>query len=202
MFLRLLGKPLIGRVLWNMQPTDAETLRKRVFGTLMAHPERVAPAALEVGRVNASFASSKRCVRTMLGNVCDWNGWRPELAMREAMTSLPTPTLFAWGDKDSFAPASSGQELAARMPNARVEVIKDTGHLPQCDSPDALAKLIAAFGLAVVLCIFSIGCVGDNATTIDAGSPDASIRQDASTDAASVNCVYGTGEFGNCKFGP
>jgi pimeloyl-ACP methyl ester carboxylesterase len=56
-----------------------------------------------------------------------------------------TPTLFAWGDTDTFAPASSGQELAARMPAASVDVLEDAGHLPQLDQPEALARSLNRF---------------------------------------------------------
>ena len=61
------------------------------------------------------------------------------------MTRLSVPTLFAWGAVDRFAPPSSGHELAGRMPDARVEVLPDAGHLPQLDAPDALGAAIRGF---------------------------------------------------------
>ncbi len=69
-------------------------------------------------------------------------GWRRQLMMRDDLAKLPVPTLFLWGDKDVFAPPSSGQDMAARMRNARIEVIPDAGHLPHLDRPDTVARHI------------------------------------------------------------
>jgi len=53
------------------------------------------------------------------------------------MTRVALPTLFAWGDRDSFAPPASGNDLAARMWAARVDVLDDAGHLhcSTCHNP-------------------------------------------------------------------
>jgi pimeloyl-ACP methyl ester carboxylesterase len=70
---------------------------------------------------------------------------RPELILRDEMAHLPTPTLFVWGDADAFSTPSVGQELAARMPNARIEVIPDTGHLAHVERPETVAEAINGF---------------------------------------------------------
>lgn len=72
-------------------------------------------------------------------------GWRSWLMMRDGMSQLPVPTLFVWGDADAFARPSSGEDMAARMPDARLEVIPDAGHLPYLDRPDAVADAITGF---------------------------------------------------------
>ena len=61
------------------------------------------------------------------------------------MATLPVRTLFAWGDADSFAPASTGRELAARMPDASFTLMKDTGHMPQLDEPEQVARIVTDF---------------------------------------------------------
>ena len=57
----------------------------------------------------------------------------------------PKPILLLWGDQDSVTPLSLGQRLAAANPNARLEVLRDSGHLALDDAPSAVAHLISDF---------------------------------------------------------
>ncbi|KAB2898492.1 MAG: alpha/beta hydrolase [Kofleriaceae bacterium] len=146
-FLRMWGRPIIGHLISAMMrgtKTPAD-MRKRVFASMCAHPERISDEALHVKLAAGTRPGWHPMVRSMIRAVSDLGGWRPALSIREAMTELAAPTLFAWGDKDSFAPPRSGEELAARMPAARVEVLADAGHLPQLDQPEALATCIDRF---------------------------------------------------------
>ncbi|MFK4107150.1 alpha/beta fold hydrolase [Streptomyces sp. NPDC002176] len=54
---------------------------------------------------------------------------------------LDLPTLICWGQDDTWIPAAKGNELAARIPGARLEPISGAGHLVQ---EDAAAELTAA----------------------------------------------------------
>lgn len=65
--------------------------------------------------------------------------------LSDQMAQLPVPTLFAWGDADSFAPSSIGRDMAARMPNATFQLISDAGHLPHLDQPDSVAAAVNGF---------------------------------------------------------
>jgi len=65
-------------------------------------------------------------------------GVRRDIMLRDDMARLPAPTLFACGDRDAFAPSSSGYSLARQMPHARVEIIAGAGHMPQRDRPTLL----------------------------------------------------------------
>lgn len=143
-YLRLLATPL-AHVLQRMRIDDPEVMRTRVLSTLVAHPERVPVRAIEVAMMNARMPASKLCVRTMLANVSDLGGWRRSMLLRDALAELDVPTLFLWGNEDTFAPPSSGLDLAARMPRAEARVLDDCGHLPQIDQPDLVAAEIERF---------------------------------------------------------
>jgi pimeloyl-ACP methyl ester carboxylesterase len=147
LFLRLWGRPLLGRLIGKMvaATTDPEALRRRVFRDLVAHPEALDREVLEIAIAAAQQPGAALAARTMLGAVATLGGWRRELMMREAMERLAVPTLFLWGDRDAFAPPASGEALAARMPNASVTVLDDVGHLPQLEAPARVGELIAAF---------------------------------------------------------
>ncbi|HEX8674226.1 MAG TPA: alpha/beta hydrolase [Longimicrobium sp.] len=145
MFIRLWGTSLLGRLIASMKFKDVELLRKRVFPGLVAHPERIPVDVLEVALAAQAKPGYPVTTRTMLNAVSDLGGWRQELLLREPTASVAVPTLFSWGDKDSFAPPSSGSEVAARMPNGRFEILADAGHMPQFDQPAAVAASITRF---------------------------------------------------------
>lgn len=147
LFIRLWGRPVFGPLISSMmkRPLTPDQTRSRVFASMCTHPERISDQALHVMTAAGTKRDWHPMIRSMVRTCSDLGGWRPHLSIREPMTTLAVPTLFAWGDTDSFAPASSGQELAARMPSATVEVLADAGHLPQLDQPEALANSIATF---------------------------------------------------------
>ena len=50
--------------------------------------------------------------------------------------SIACPTLLVLGDRDRMTPVSGGRALANRMPNARIAVIADCGHIMLAERPD------------------------------------------------------------------
>jgi pimeloyl-ACP methyl ester carboxylesterase len=56
---------------------------------------------------------------------------------------INVPTLVVWGEADRWIPVAQGRELARRIPGARLEVLRGSGHLVQEDEPDELARLLA-----------------------------------------------------------
>jgi poly(3-hydroxyalkanoate) depolymerase len=58
---------------------------------------------------------------------------------------LPHPTLVVAGDQDPSVPLRNARLLAARVPDARLHVVKDGGHLFLLDEPENVAGTIRAF---------------------------------------------------------
>jgi pimeloyl-ACP methyl ester carboxylesterase len=146
LFARLWGSPVTGPLISKLKITDPETYRKQVFARLLvAHPETVPLDLLEMMVAAAALPGADRAAYTMLRAVTTLRGWRPKLMLRDGMASLPVPTLFLWGGADAFGLPPIGQGLAARMPDARFEVLPDTGHLPQIDRADTVASAIIGF---------------------------------------------------------
>ena len=53
----------------------------------------------------------------------------------EKLKSIHTPTLIIWGKEDSWIPVSDGQRFLNDMPNAKIAVLENTGHVPMEESP-------------------------------------------------------------------
>ncbi|KAF2294683.1 hypothetical protein GH714_015435 [Hevea brasiliensis] len=71
------------------------------------------------------------------------------LLAKKADTDLPIltqETLLIWGDQDNVFPVHLAHQLQRHLgPKSRVEIIKDTGHAANIESPDAVNTLIASF---------------------------------------------------------
>lgn len=145
MFIRLLGTPGIGRLISGMKITDPETNRKRVFSNLVAHPEALPLEILEHDIDAMALPGVARDGHTTIRAVTTLRGFRTELLLREDVTHLQVPTLFLWGDADTFIPISCGQQAAASMPDARFTVVPDAGHALHLDRPATVADRITEF---------------------------------------------------------
>lgn len=63
----------------------------------------------------------------------------------EAAAKITVPTICIVGDQDGSTPPELVLSMAKLIPNARYEVIKDAGHIPCVEQPEALTAVIRAF---------------------------------------------------------
>lgn len=77
--------------------------------------------------------------------------WRQALAgLTEATPpteagTIETPTLIIWGERDQLLPRSDTDALAAAIPDSRLVVYPDTGHLVLWEEPARIASDLTAF---------------------------------------------------------
>jgi 2-hydroxy-6-oxonona-2,4-dienedioate hydrolase len=145
LFLQLWAAPGIGALISKIKFRDTETLRKRMFGSYLVHPDRLPTDLLEVGLAGINLPGTADTNRAILQAVATLRGWRPEMRLDDALVALQVPTLFAWGAKDQLAPADLARDLARRMSDAKLTVIQDAGHIPHIDQPDPVAAAINGF---------------------------------------------------------
>lgn len=75
---------------------------------------------------------------------------RQSLALRDRVDSVPTlptidcPTLVLCGDEDSLCPVEYHELMADRIPDARLAVVDNCGHLSSLEQPDIVAQELAA----------------------------------------------------------
>ena len=58
---------------------------------------------------------------------------------------VSVPTLVLWGESDRIVTPGYGRALAAAIPGARFELLREAGHLPQIEQPEATFRAIDAF---------------------------------------------------------
>lgn len=77
--------------------------------------------------------------------------WRARYeGLRTAIPPLDTgpvtaPTLLLWGDNDDVLPRSQADALIAEIPDARLVVYQDTGHLVLWEQPERVASDVLSF---------------------------------------------------------
>jgi pimeloyl-ACP methyl ester carboxylesterase len=76
--------------------------------------------------------------KILAGTLFRWDGYK-------ILPQVQTPTLIIAGQWDFIATASQAEESRKLMPNARLEVVRYTRHLPHLERPDAVNRLLDRF---------------------------------------------------------
>jgi pimeloyl-ACP methyl ester carboxylesterase len=77
-------------------------------------------------------------------------GWNPYLhnpRLLQHLRRIPCPTLVLWGEQDAVIPRAHGECYAKHLPNARLEVIPQCGHMLQYEKTDEWQRAIERFVL-------------------------------------------------------
>ncbi len=79
--------------------------------------------------------------RAMIRTARRWSATRIE---REAPL-ISQPTMLVWGDQDDHIPLDNAFRLRDAMPNAKLVVFRNCGHLPPAENPDKFVEVLAEF---------------------------------------------------------
>jgi pimeloyl-ACP methyl ester carboxylesterase len=64
---------------------------------------------------------------------------------RERLPEVGVPTLIVWGENDSIIPVRDASEFERLIPDSRKVVMRDTGHVPMAERPQAFNDLLLEF---------------------------------------------------------
>jgi len=111
---------------------DMESFARVRIGRLGLSPEREAAAIAEMAaKTVPAYVAATRAT---------WTG-----DYRAMLPSITAPTLVVIGERDMVAPLILSQEIANGIPNARLEVIENAGHVANGDAPAAFNALLRGF---------------------------------------------------------
>jgi pimeloyl-ACP methyl ester carboxylesterase len=123
---------------WLASRSDAVMRRPRLRKTLLAivaaHPDRLpAPLAAEQlrGSGKPGFVSALDAITSY--------------PIRDRLPEIAAPTLVVWGTKDPLIPVRDAWEFGRLIPDARVVVYEDTGHVAMFERPVAFNALLKEF---------------------------------------------------------
>jgi pimeloyl-ACP methyl ester carboxylesterase len=100
----------------------------------------------EVAEIYDSFKDpdARAAIRHVVRAVVDWRGQIVTMADRAYLTQA-MPMAVIWGRDDQVIPVKHAGNAAALAPDARVEVIPDSGHFPHKDHPQRFARVVHEF---------------------------------------------------------
>jgi pimeloyl-ACP methyl ester carboxylesterase len=74
--------------------------------------------------------------------------WKPYMysqTLPHLLGAVHVPSLVVWGDDDKVVPQSAAKRYVEALPNAKLEIVKASGHCVDMEQPEALAKLVTNF---------------------------------------------------------
>lgn len=130
-FIRLRRQPLVeGKEPRDIAPAVARTLIGR--GASEAHFQRLVESMSALHK--QSYIKTVEAT-TRYDRVAD-------------LPNIAVPVLLVYGEDDRLTPPDTGRRMAARIPDARLEVIADAGHLSNIEAPETFNRLVLEFLLA------------------------------------------------------
>ena len=71
--------------------------------------------------------------------------WKPYMysqTLPHLLGGVRAPALVVWGDDDRIVPRECGEQYAAALPNARLDIIPACGHFADLEQPEELARRV------------------------------------------------------------
>lgn len=69
----------------------------------------------------------------------------PDKGLARRLHRISAPTLVVWGAKDRLLPSAYADDFAALIPDARVEIVDDAGHMVTVEKPGEVAGVVTNF---------------------------------------------------------
>ena len=138
LLLRFSRMPIIGDIVTPLFLGSRWVLRKRTEQVYrrIGHP-------LDEHKLEARhhLLATANVQRAMIRTARRWSANR---ISREASLIRP-PTLLVWGDTDTHIPISEAYQLRDAIPNAKLIIFRNCGHLPPTEYPEKFVEVVAAF---------------------------------------------------------
>lgn len=64
---------------------------------------------------------------------------------RAELAQITVPTLLLWGDKDALIPLECAEDAATVLPNSKLVVLKNVGHIPSVEATDDFVRIVGDF---------------------------------------------------------
>lgn len=139
LFVKLLARPMLGPLVVATVPN---VLQVRTIMQLAYFDDEAVPdeAVERYAAVLNDAAARQALVRTARQII------PPDLdSLTTRYPEIGYPTLILWGEQDAIVPLEIGRRLHEAIPNARLVILPDTGHIPQEEQPEATLAEIEAF---------------------------------------------------------
>ncbi|MFN0280051.1 MAG: alpha/beta fold hydrolase [Pyrinomonadaceae bacterium] len=137
--LRLASFRWIGEVITPIVADSKAFLRHRMRGTIAkANHHLITEERMAAIRRPLNAADGHH---SLLATSRSWNAKRIE----QDAHLVNQPTLIIWGDQDTVIPINGGYKLRQEIPNSRLIVLKNCGHIPPEEKSELFTELVSEF---------------------------------------------------------
>jgi pimeloyl-ACP methyl ester carboxylesterase len=119
-----------------------EVVRKRLEW-LVSSPDRVTEELIDLRQAIYSDPETQKALSQVFSLA--FADVRPEAISEQMLTTITTPTLVLWADKNPGTGEDAGQRTADLIPGAEYYCIKDAGHWPQWEKPEEHDRVVTEY---------------------------------------------------------
>lgn len=149
----LVGHSMGGYVSVRLAATQPEVVRRLVLVAPAGVPAgrsmlgHLIPLLLAARHATPSFMPVLIRDALKMGPMTLWRAARDLLAedVREDLRKIESPTLLVWGENDPLIPPTVGDLLQEEIPNSRLILLRNAGHVPMFDRPREFDAALLAF---------------------------------------------------------
>lgn len=126
-----------------------ERMRK-LLEALIINKSKISDALIDRRQAAATRPGAKEAIERFVKNtgaVKDNPVLSLQMDMKHSLPALTRqiPTIFIWGEEDTFAVPETGKQLEKALPGVKFHWIPGAGHQAQSDQPEKCADIIRAF---------------------------------------------------------
>jgi pimeloyl-ACP methyl ester carboxylesterase len=109
-------------------------LRRRILYGIVRYPDRIEPELV----YEVASGAGKPGFLDALNAITKYD-------FADRLPDVSVPTLIVWGRNDMIVPVSGAYEYERLIPNTRLEIFEDTGHVPMLERPARFNQLVEEF---------------------------------------------------------
>jgi pimeloyl-ACP methyl ester carboxylesterase len=138
MLMRLFGSPIIGDILSPFVVGSRRLLRMRMKRVYDRHSWKLDERRVDARHLPLRTAGTHRAIiRTV-------RRWDADRVSRDAHL-ITQASLILWGENDREVSLADGERLHQEIPNSRLIVFCECGHLPHEEYPEEFTKVVSEF---------------------------------------------------------
>lgn len=145
LILRLLSVQILNKFISYLlmkDPNSAKNLLKKALVTDIQH---LPPQIFELMRVGLNLPGAQQAWLDILEMTCSIKNIKPEFWLLDKIKQVQHNVLLLWGDKDVFGNKTQARQVAQTLPNAQLEIIQNTAHMPWLEQGEQCARLVKDF---------------------------------------------------------
>ncbi len=136
---RLLGVPVLNRVMYAMEP-PSDAHGRKTFKRIGHDPASLPDELTTLQGRTEALPTYRTHWLSLMETIFPGARQAVHLTLDE-LARLRQPVRFVWGERDPFGPPNAGEAACRVMPDAQLTTLR-AGHLPWVDQPDRCASAV------------------------------------------------------------